>query len=128
MNRGAVNWTRSGKSIRKNKSALSSLLTAVTPTYCRRSAHADDHWCCRVGFRWVGCFAGLFNRTVALRDVGDGFPLLAPEIVQNLLMLFSLVLFGSINNQPERDYIVFPLHVLEFSRSAIRCQTAKPWR
>jgi hypothetical protein len=34
----------------------------------------------------------------------------------------GLVLFGSINNQPERDYFVFPLHVLEFSRSAIRCK------
>ena len=41
---------------------------------------------------------------------------------------FSLVLFGSINNQPERDDFVFPLHVLEFSRTAIRRQTANPWR
>ena len=63
-----------------------------------------------------------------LGDVSDGFPFLPPEIVQNLFILFSLVLFGSINNQPERDDFVFPLHVLEFSRSAIRCQTAEPWR
>jgi hypothetical protein len=32
-----------------------------------------------------------------LRGVRDSFPLLAPEIVQNLLVLFSLVLFCGIN-------------------------------
>ena len=76
-------------------------------------------------FRW-----SLQQNRFALRGVSDGFPVLPPEIVQNLLILFSLVLFSSINNQPERNYFVFPLDMSIgiLWRSAIRCQIAKPWR
>jgi hypothetical protein len=39
-----------------------------------------------------------------------------------LLMLLSLVLFGRIDNQAERDDFVFPLHVAKFSPGAIWCR------
>jgi len=65
----------------------------------KRSGNAGNHR------RWIiACNTIVVNRTVSLcATYATGFPFLAPEIVQNLLMLFSLVLFGSINNQPERD-------------------------
>jgi hypothetical protein len=38
-----------------------------------------------------------------LGGVCHGFPSFAPEIIQNLLMLLSLVLLGGINDQSERN-------------------------
>ena len=54
---------------------------------------------------------------IALRDIRDSFPLIASEILQDLLVLFPLILFGGINDQSERNDFVFPLHMsVPFSR------------